>query len=89
MEKNKKVKILSPKLDIVFRTLFGEKGSEKITKHFLEKILGKKIGEIDLNQNSILRREFKEDKLGILDILAKIDKNEQCNVELQIVDRKK
>ena len=88
MKENRAIKILSPKLDIVFGALFGEKGNEKITKQFLEKILDKKIGEIDLNQNEILRREFKEDKLGILDILAKIDKKEQCNIELQIVDRK-
>ena len=88
MEKDNEIKILSPKLDVIFGALFGEKGSEKITKQFLEKILNKKIGEINLNQNAIMRREFKEDKLGILDILAKIDKTEQCNIELQIVDRK-
>ena len=88
MKQNKEIEILSPKLDVVFGALFGEKGSEKITKQFLEKILNKKIGEIDINQNGILRREFKEEKLGTLDILAKIDKNEQCNIELQIVDRK-
>ncbi len=38
-EKNK---LLSPKLDIVFQALFGEVGSEKITKRFLEAILRKK-----------------------------------------------
>ncbi len=37
MKKNGEIKILSPKLDIVFGALFGEKGSEKITKQFLEK----------------------------------------------------
>lgn len=35
-------KLLSPKLDIVFQALFGEVGSEKITKRFLEAILRKK-----------------------------------------------
>ena len=88
MEKRKEIKILSPKLDVVFGALFGEKGSEQITKKFLEKILDKKIGEINLDQNVILRKEFKEDKFGILDILAKIEQKEQCNIELQIVDRK-
>ena len=32
-------KLLSPKLDVVFQRLFGELGSEKITKGFVEKIL--------------------------------------------------
>ena len=31
----KKEKLLSPKLDVVFQVLFGEKGSENITKNFL------------------------------------------------------
>ena len=34
-----------------------------------------------------MRREFKDDKLGILDILAKINGTDSCNIELQIVDR--
>ena len=66
-------KTLSPKLDVVFQALFGEVGSERITKNFLETILNKKIEKIDLSKNPILRREFKDDKLGVLDILAELD----------------
>ena len=84
----KNVKTLSPKLDVVFQTLFGEVGNESITKGFLETILERKIDSIDLSRNPILRREFKEEKLGVLDIIAKLDKNEICNIELQIVDKK-
>ncbi len=80
-------KTLSPKLDVVFQALFGEIGSENITTSLLEAILKQNIDEIDLNQNPILRREFKDDKLGILDILAKINGTDNCNIELQIVDR--
>ena len=69
---NKSIKTLSPKIDVVFQALFGEKGNERITKGFLEKILDRKINKIDLDKNPILRREFKE----------------KCNIELQIVDRK-
>lgn len=82
-----KKKSLSPKLDVVFQALFGEVGSEKITTSLLKAILKQNIEEIDLNQNPILRREFKDDKLGILDILAKINGTDNCNIELQIVDR--
>ena len=84
----KNVKTLSPKLDVVFQTLFGEVGNESITKGFLETILERKIDSIDLSRNPILRREFKEEKLGVLDIIAKLDKDEICNIELQIVDKK-
>jgi len=84
----KNVKTLSPKLDVVFQALFGEVGNESITKGFLETILERKIDSIDLSKNPILRREFKDEKLGVLDIIAKLDKNEICNIELQIVDKK-
>ena len=84
----KNIKTLSPKLDVVFQALFGEVGNESITKGFLETILERKIDSIDLSKNPILRREFKEEKLGVLDIIAKLDKNEICNIELQIVDKK-
>ena len=82
----RKKDLLSPKLDVVFQALFGEVGSEKITTSLLKAILKQDIQDIDLNQNPILRREFKDDKLGILDILAKINGTDNCNIELQIVD---
>lgn len=40
-----------------------------------------------IDKNVILRREFKEDKLGILDILAEVDGNKQVNIELQLLDK--
>ena len=83
-----KIKTLSPKLDVVFQAIFGEVGNEKITKGFLETILKRKIETIDLSKNLVLRREFKDEKLGVLDILAELDGKEKCNIELQILDRK-
>ena len=41
-----------------------------------------------VDKNPILRREFKDEKLGVLDIIAQLDGKEKCNIELQIVDRK-
>lgn len=80
-------KILSPKLDVVFQILFGEVGSENITKDFLNSMLDEKINEIDLNENIVLRRENIEDKMGIVDVLAKINNNEYCNIEMQMTDK--
>lgn len=76
----KNIKTLSPKLDVVFQALFGEVGNESITKGFLETILDRKIESIDLSKNPILRREFKDDKLGVLDIIAKLDENKICHL---------
>lgn len=79
--------ILSPKLDIVFQALFGEVGSEQITSKFLEAILNQKIESIDLSKNIILRRDYPDDKLGILDIIAKINNSEYCNIEMQVAEQ--
>ena len=86
-QETKKVKLLSPKLDVVFQALFGEEGSERITKDFLETILNEKITEIDLSKNAILRREKIKEKLGILDVMVKINGKENCDIEMQIVEQ--
>lgn len=86
-EKGKK--LLSPKLDVIFQALFGEVGNEKITKSFLEAILGRKIEEVDLSGNIVLRRENLEDKMGVLDVLAKLNDEEYCNIEMQMIERDK
>ena len=73
---------------MIFQILFGEVGSEKITQGFLSTILKEKIEDINLNQNIVLRRELPKGKMGIVDVLAKINNNEYCNIELQMVDQK-
>ena len=88
-ETMQKKKILSPKLDVIFQALFGEVGSERITKKFLEAILGQKLEEVDLTGNIVLRRENLEDKMGVLDVLVKINNDEYCNVEMQMVEKDK
>lgn len=85
--KDEEYELLSPKLDVVFQKLFGEEGSEEITKSFLEAILGKKIEDISLNQNPILRRDYLKDKLGILDVVAKINGEENVAIEMQVAKR--
>ena len=44
--------ILLPTIDVVFKALFGEVGSEKITSRFLESILQRKIETLDLSRFS-------------------------------------
>ena len=86
-KQNKKIKRYPPKMDIIFQAIFGEVGSENITKDFLKKILKRKIEKISLDKNPILRRELKDDKLGVLDIITELDGKEKCNIEMQLIDK--
>lgn len=86
-KQNKKIRRYPPKMDIIFQAIFGEVGSENITKDFLEKILKRKIEKISLDKNPILRRELKDDKLGVLDIITELDGKEKCNIEMQLIEK--
>ena len=86
-KQNKKIRRYPPKMDIIFQAIFGEVGSENITKDFLEKILKRKIEKISLDKNPILRRELKDDKLGVHDIITELDGKEKCNIEMQLIDK--
>ena len=86
-KQSKKIRRYAPKMDIIFQAIFGEVGSENITKDFLEKILKRKIEKISLDKNPILRRELKDDKLGVLDIVTELDGKEKCNIEMQLIDK--
>ena len=82
----KPTRLLSPKIDSVFQVLFGEVGSEFITKELLEAILGEEISDVDLSNNPVLRRFYPEDKMGILDVLVRFNNNTTCNIEMQMVN---
>ena len=60
MEENKQ---LSPKLDVVFKMLFGEKQNERATKGLLEDVIKEKIDTIDLQENPYLMGEQANDKV--------------------------
>ena len=52
--------VVSPKLDVVFRMLFGEQKNENITKGLLKDVLGEEINSVDLKQNlSLIRKTNK------------------------------
>lgn len=83
-----KSKVVVPTNDYVFKRIFGRVGNEIITKGFLNSILNEEIQSVDLEGNTILEKDLKEDKFGILDIKAKLDKKVICNIEMQIVNHK-
>ena len=82
-------KLLDPKNDYVFKRIFGHSGNEEITKNLLQSIIPDKIDKIELDSNPITEKDLLDDKVGILDIKAKLnDGNVNCDIEMQVVDRK-
>ena len=81
-------KLLNPKIDYVFKRIFGHVGNEDITGNLISAIIKKEVTDIKLDNNPILEKDLLDDKAGILDIKAKIDKTINCNIEIQVVDRK-
>ena len=79
--------LLIPKNDVVFQALFGTKGSEKILSGLLSKILNDKVENVSLDANQNLVRSIPEEKLGILDLRAKIGDGIDVNIEVQLVDQ--
>ena len=55
-------KLLNPKIDYVFKRIFGYTGNEEITKAFISSIISKNIKEITLNCNPITEKDLFESK---------------------------
>ena len=80
--------LLNPKIDYVFKRIFGRVGNEEITAALIQAITKIKISDLKLDNSTILERDIIDDKIGILDIKGKIDNNINCNIEMQVADRK-
>jgi len=82
-------KLLNPKNDYVFQRIFGYEGNEEITKGLISSIIDDiEIKSIKLDCKRILERDLKDDKLGILDVRAILGNSMQCEIEMQVIDRK-
>lgn len=83
------MKRLDPMMDFVFKALFGkeDKVSKRLLVSFLNDIFvdkGQDKIESIVYLNPFNYKEFEADKLSILDIKAKTDKNEIINIEVQV-----
>ena len=83
-ETKKEVKLLQPKIDIVFQSLFNKK-NEEITKSFIEALLDEKVNSIEINDTKELTRDKPMNKLGILDLELDINNKEKVDVEVQLL----
>ena len=84
--KNENFKMLIPKIDVVFQSLFS-KNHPKETKAFAEALLEEKIESIKINEGKDLIRSKPTDKLGILDLELDINNKEKVDVEVQLLNK--
>ena len=70
--------------DVAFQCVFGKPGQEKITKRFIERILNIEIEDLTLDVNKRLLGEAIDDKIGRLDVKAKLSDGTRILVEMQV-----
>ena len=78
--------ILSPKVDFVFKKIFGSEENKSVLISFLNAVLNdeeNKIKSVDLN-NTDIEKNFTRDKFSRLDIKATTDRQEIVNIEIQL-----
>lgn len=74
-------------IDYVFKRVFGYAGSEVITNRLLSLITEQEINDLVLDCDPILERDLIDDKVGILDIKARVGLEMVCDIEMQVVDQ--
>jgi len=77
--------LLSPKVDIIFKMLFGDERNKDLTIPFISAVLGYKDGELeDISfYDTHLKQENINDKLEILDVKAKLSNGSVVDIEMQ------
>lgn len=77
--------ILDPKIDFVFKNIFGSSKHPKILISFLNSVLKpeKPIVKVEI-KNTDIEKHFVEDKFSRLDVKAETSNNEIINVEIQL-----
>ena len=82
----KVAKLLSPKVDIIFKLLFGDERSIEILIDFLKAVLNLPDDEFEdvTIVDPHLLREYDGDKLGILDVKVKTRTKKVIDIEIQV-----
>ena len=82
---------LKVKNDFIFQKLFGQNEHKEILISFLNAVLAleaeQKLTDIEIIENTRLRKDHIDDKLGILDICARTTTGEQFNIEIQLINQ--
>ncbi|MBI4646814.1 MAG: Rpn family recombination-promoting nuclease/putative transposase [Bacteroidia bacterium] len=77
---------INPKIDLVFKKLFGTEKNKDLTKSLINSVLpaGEKLSKITL-KNPYNYPDYIKGKLSILDIKAEDERGNLYNVEIQII----
>jgi predicted transposase/invertase (TIGR01784 family) len=80
-------KIINPRVDIAFKTIFGVEENKDLLISLINSVVSSedKITEVTL-LNPYNPKSFKNDKLSILDIKAHSQTGQRFNIEIQITD---
>jgi predicted transposase/invertase (TIGR01784 family) len=82
---------LKVKNDFIFQKIFGQNEHKEILISFLNAVLAleaeQKLTDIEIMENTRLKKDNIDDKLGILDIRARVATGEQINIEIQLVNQ--
>lgn len=82
-----KLQLLKPKIDVVFHALL-KKGNEGIAKSIIKATTKEKIETVEIDNDRHLVGKYAEEKLGIVDLKAKLDNGTICDIEIQLADNK-
>ena len=76
-----------PTNDYVFKRIFGRVGNEEITKGLISAIIKREVKKVELDESPILEKDLRDDKVGVLDVKARLDDDQLCNIEMQLVQK--
>ena len=78
-------RLLNPKIDFVFKKIFGSEENPKILIGFLNAVLKPIIPIVEVEiKNTDIDKSYIEDKFSRLDVKAVTSKNEIINIEIQL-----
>jgi predicted transposase/invertase (TIGR01784 family) len=82
-------KILLPKVDVIFKLLFGDERNSEILIDFLKSVLNLSEDEYEYItlEDTHLKRETVDDKLGIVDVKLKTKSGKIVHIEMQVLEQ--
>ena len=77
-----------PTNDYIFQCVYGNEGSEEITKDFLNTIIDEKIEDIEISHEAVTDKNILDEKVVRLDVKAKVNGNIYVDLEMQMTKNK-
>ena len=85
MQKN--INVFSPKIDVVFKSLFSKKGNEDLLEDLLTSVLNRNVKCKEVLKEARIGQKRPDEKYGSLDIKVILDNLEEIDIEMQISDK--